>query len=117
MLTAQTHHMGNTEQVFAALGDSTRRELLTTLAKNSPKTATQLAQEFPRPISRQGIIKHLDLLAAAGLVQTQTKGREKRYWFTPQPLDTVSAWIESVGAIWEGRLQRLKDYLESDTDI
>jgi predicted transcriptional regulator len=112
-----TAPIGSPDQVFAALGDSTRRELLTTLAQNSPKTATQLAQEFPRPISRQGIIKHLDLLAAAGLVQTQTKGREKRYWFTPQPLDTVSAWIASVGAIWDARLQRLKDYVEGDTDI
>jgi predicted transcriptional regulator len=100
------------EAVFTALADPNRRKLLTTLAKNSPKTATQLKQEFK--ITRQGIMKHLDLLAQAGLVQSQTQGREKRYWFTPEPLDNVSAWIESIGALWEGRLQRLKDFVESE---
>ena len=52
------------DRVFTALADATRRRLLTRLAQSSPKMATQLAREFP--ISRQGIVKHLDLLAHAG---------------------------------------------------
>lgn len=105
--------IGSDERVFAALADSTRRRLLTTLAQSSPKTATQLAREFP--ITRQGIVKHLDLLAQAGLVQTQTKGREKRYVFKPESLQTVSAWIETIGKQWEERLQRLKNLVEEDS--
>lgn len=100
------------EQVFSALADSTRRRLLVNLAENSPKTATQLAEEFP--ITRPGIIKHLNLLAQAGLVQTQIRGREKRYSFTPDPLQSVSEWIEAIGAKWDERLQRLKDLVEND---
>src|SRR5262245_15928697 len=100
------------EAVFAALADPNRRKLLATLAENSPKTATQLKQEFK--ITRQGIMKHLDLLAQAGLVQSQTQGREKRYWFTPEPLDNVSAWIKTIGATWEKRLHRLKDLVENE---
>lgn len=100
------------ERVFSALADPTRRQLLTTLAESSPKTATQLAREFP--ITRQGIIKHLNLLAQAGLVQAQPIGREKRYSFTPEPLHSVSAWIEAIGAKWDERLQRLKDLIEDD---
>jgi predicted transcriptional regulator len=100
------------DRVFTGLADATRRRLLTRLAQSSPKTATQLAREFP--ISRQGIMKHLELLAHAGLVQTQAKGREKQYVFNPQSLQAVSAWIETIGKQWDERLQRLKDLVEDE---
>ena len=101
------------ERVFSALADTTRRRLLANLAESSPKTATQLAQEFP--ITRQGIMKHLNLLVEAGLVQSQTQGREKRYSFTPEPLQSVSEWIEAIEAKWDGRLQRLKVMVEEES--
>jgi predicted transcriptional regulator len=100
------------DRVFTALADATRRRVLTRLAQSSPKTATQLAREFP--ISRQGIVKHLDLLAQAGLVQAQTRGREKRYLFDPTALQTASAWIETIGKHWDERLQRLKSFIEDE---
>jgi len=100
------------ERVFSALADPTRRQLLITLAESNPKTATQLALEFP--ITRQGIVKHRNLLAEAGLVQVQPKGREKRYSFTPEPLHSMSEWIEAIGAKWDERLQRLKELVEDD---
>ena len=98
---------------FSALADTTRRQLLSTLAENSPKTATQLAHEFP--ITRQGIMKHLNLLVEAGLVQTQTQGRERHYSFAPEPLQDVSEWIEAIGAKWDKRLQRLKTMIEAES--
>ena len=101
------------DRVFTALADATRRRLLTRLAQSSPKTATQLAREFP--ISRQGIVKHLGLLANAGLVRAQTRGREKRYLFDPTSLQTASAWIERIGKQWDERLQRLKNFVEDDS--
>lgn len=101
------------DRVFTALADATRRRLLTTLAQSSPKTATQLAREFP--ISRQGIMKHLDRLSHAGLVQVQTRGREKQYVFDPQSLQAASAWIETIGKQWDERLQRLKHLVEDDS--
>jgi DNA-binding transcriptional ArsR family regulator len=107
------------ERVFAALADPTRRQLLTTLAENSPKTATQLAQEIQvhHQITRQGILKHLNLLADAGLVRAQPKGREKRYSLTPEPLDNISAWIDALGKKWDERLSRLKNLVESDETL
>ena len=98
--------------VFSALADANRRRLLSTLARRSPKTATQLAREFA--ISRQGIMKHLDLLDQAGLVRTQIKGREKRYLLNPGPLRPASDWIDSLSRQWDKRLQRLKDLVEDD---
>src|SRR4051812_21172736 len=103
------------DRVFAALADTTRRQLLRTLAASSPKTATQLAREFP--ITRQGITKHLDLLTEAGLVRAQPTGREKRYSFAPEPLQDVSAWIAAIGKQWDVRLGRLKELVESDEEI
>ena len=105
------------ERVFSALADPKRRQLLATLAEGTPKTATQLKRElFPdhKDISRQGILKHLDLLARAGLVQAQTRGREKQYSFEPQPLNNVTTWIDAVSAKWDARLLRLKDFVEND---
>jgi predicted ArsR family transcriptional regulator len=103
------------DRVFIALADSTRRQLLLTLADSSPKTATQLAQEFP--ISRQGIMKHLDLLIDAGLVDTYTRGRARCFVVALEPLQDVNTWITSIGKRWESRLQQLKDLVESDEDL
>jgi DNA-binding transcriptional ArsR family regulator len=100
------------DRVFAALADTTRRRLLVTLAENSPRTATQLAKEFP--ITRQGIVKHLDLLAQAGLVQARHQGRETRYSLSPEPLHSATAWIDALGAKWDERLQRLKAFIENN---
>lgn len=102
----------NEDGVFTALADGNRRRLLTTLAQSSPKTATQLAREFP--ISRQGIMKHLDLLVHAGLAQVQTSGREKQYVFDPTSLQSASSWIETINKQWNERLQRLKNLVEEE---
>ncbi len=104
--------MRSNENVFTALADSTRRDLLTTLAESSPRTATQLAEAYP--ITRQGILKHLNILEGAGLVSVQQKGREKRYSFTPEPLSELELWVKQLEAKWDSRLLRLKNFIEDD---
>jgi DNA-binding transcriptional ArsR family regulator len=98
--------------VFAALADPMRRQLLTHLAEYSPKTATQLAADYP--ITRQGILKHLNILEDAGLVAVQQQGREKRYSLTPEPLGELEQWIREIGAKWDDQLLRLKTFLENE---
>ena len=102
----------NEQAIFTALADPMRRKLLVNLAENSPRTATQLAQEYP--ITRQGILKHLDILEGAGLVAVYQKGREKRYTLTPEPLSELDLWIKELSAIWDERLIRLKAFLENE---
>lgn len=99
--------------IFAALADGMRRRLLADLAEHSPKTATQLAEKYP--ITRQGILKHLTILEAAGLVTVHQAGREKRYILTPAPLSELEAWINAISAKWDERLLRLKTLLESES--
>lgn len=103
-----------TDKVFAALADPARRHLLATLAESSPRTVTQLTAEFPKKITRQGITKHLELLAAAGLVRAKAEGREKRYTLAPEPLDEVAAWLQVIGDRWDARLAKLKALVESE---
>jgi len=108
MLSEQT--VEQEQPIFAALADPMRRKLLLNLAENSPRTATQLAKEYP--ITRQGILKHLDILENAGLVTVYQKGREKRYSLTPEPLSELDQWIKEISAKWDERLLRLKAFLE-----
>ena len=96
--------------IFAALADPMRRKLLVKLAETSPQTATQLAREYP--ITRQGILKHLTVLEAAGLVAVYQEGREKRYILTPELLSELTQWIDNISALWDERLLRLKTWLE-----
>lgn len=93
--------------VFDALGDPTRRELLTAVGRSGPVTATELAAD--RTVTRQAIVKHLQLLAAAGLVQADKVGREQRYSVTPAPLDDAAAWMAGVGTAWDRRLAKLAE--------
>jgi DNA-binding transcriptional ArsR family regulator len=98
--------------IFTALADPVRRSLLVNLAENSPQTATQLAREYP--ITRQGILKHLTILEAAGLVTVHQKGREKRYTLKPEPLGELEGWIKDLNARWDERLMRLKRMVEEE---
>jgi DNA-binding transcriptional ArsR family regulator len=100
------------QSLFAALADPVRRDLLVNLAEHSPRTATQLAEEYP--ITRQGILKHLTILESAGLVAIHQLGREKRYTLTPEPLAEIDQWIDKIGAKWDERLLRLKTFLEQE---
>ena len=92
--------------VFSALGDPTRRDLLKQIAARGEATATELAAAMP--ISRQAVAKHLGVLAGAGLVAPRRAGRETLYAPTPEPLGDAIAWMAELGAQWDARLARLQ---------
>lgn len=100
------------EGVFAALADPVRRSLLMNLAEGTPRTATDFARVYP--MSRQGIIKHLNVLYKAGLVATSKNGRDVEYELKPEPLSDVDEFIGKIGAKWDARLMRLKTMLEGE---
>lgn len=98
--------MSEVDAVFTALADPTRRHLLQTLAGRDGVSATGLAGELP--ISRQAVAKHLAALREAELVRSDRVGRETLYSLRPEPLDEASRWIETVGAEWDSRLEKLR---------
>lgn len=91
--------------VFGALSDPRRRALLAEIAQHPAATATELAAELP--ISRQAVLKHLNALADAGLLDRERSGREVRYHVTPAPLSDAVSWMAAVGAQWDDRLAAL----------
>ena len=91
--------------VWAALGDPTRRMILEQVASGGGLTATQLASGLP--ITRQAVAKHLAVLQEAGLVDGRRAGRELRYVPTPAPLGEAIGWMTAVGARWDDRLAAL----------
>lgn len=97
--------------VFAALADPTRRSLLDELARRPSATATELAA--PLTVSRQAVVKHLQLLADAGLVEAERAGREVRFRVRVGPLADAVSWITEVGGRWDDRLERLRAQLET----
>jgi DNA-binding transcriptional ArsR family regulator len=105
---------GREQSVFLALADPVRRRLLERRSADGRKTATELAQELP--ISRQGVSKHLQILAKAKLVQVQKSGRERYYSFEPDPLDEAVTWVTAVSKQWDRRLQGLSRFLAEDED-
>ena len=100
------------QHVFAALADPTRRLFIEKLSAEGAKTATELARDVP--ISRQGVSKHLRILAKAELVTIQQVGREKQYLLTPKPLDETVSWVTAVSQQWDNRLKALFDYLANE---
>lgn len=92
-------------QVFSALADPTRREVINCLSRQPSLTATELAGLLP--VSRQAIAKHLAELQGAHLVVGEKVGREHRFRLTPAPMTQAMQWMASVGTEWDERLHRL----------
>ena len=94
------------DTLFGALADPTRRLLVERLLTKGPATATALAEATP--LTRQAIVKHLQVLEAAGLVDHERCGREVRVRVTPKPLASAVAWIVDTAGQWDQRLDRLR---------
>jgi DNA-binding transcriptional ArsR family regulator len=97
--------------VFAALGDDTRWAILARLGE-APASASALARELP--VSRQAIVKHLEVLRGAGLVESETQGREVVHRALGGRLNDVARRLEAIGAAWDARLAGIKRLAEGD---
>ena len=99
------------EQVFVALADPMRRSILAALAEKGPATATDLADRLP--ITRQGIAKHVALLAAAGLVTAEAgEGRRVRYRLHSAPMQVAQQYLAALARNWDRSLDSLAAHLE-----
>src|ERR687888_309239 len=99
------------EQVFVALADPSRRAILAELAAGGPATATDLAARLP--ISRQGIAKHLALLAVAGLVVAEPGERRRvRYRLQSAPMRVAQQFLAALARDWDGPLAALQRELK-----
>lgn len=111
MIVLQHPFLGCIRDVFRAIAHPARRKLLQLLrGKELPVVA--IAERMP--LSRTAVNKHLQVLSDAGLVSRRRAGRETRYTLRPAPLDEVKAWLAFFDPYWDGRLARLKQWVEAD---
>ena len=91
--------------VFAALADPTRREVLSLVAQGRAHTATELAAALPGDAAG-GLQAPRDPRGRAAR-RRERSGRTMRFHATPAPLSDAIAWMAEVGGEWDARLVRL----------
>lgn len=96
--------------VFFALGDATRLRLIALMCAGGAFSITQLTASTE--ISRQAVTKHLQVLAAAGLVHDLRAGRERLWQFDVTQVDEARRSLEVIGRQWEQALGKLKRFVE-----
>ncbi len=96
--------------VFQAIADPTRRDIITLLASGDSMNLNTIADQFD--ISRPAISKHIKILEECNLIDIQQEGRERICELKPQELEPVSDWVEKNRKLWNARLDRLESYLD-----
>jgi DNA-binding transcriptional ArsR family regulator len=97
------------DEVFSALGDPTRREILVALAEGE-RSVSELAEPFD--VSLPAVSKHLSVLERAGLITREREGRVRRCKLEPEPLAGALEWIAQYGRFWEESFDSLERLLE-----
>ena len=98
--------------VFHALADPTRRAVVQRLARG-PATVSELAKPFDMKLPT--FMKHLRVLEDGGLVKSHKKGRVRTCHFQPKKLATAESWLARYRLVWEARLDRLDQFLNTQT--
>ncbi len=102
------------DPVWKALSDPTRRAILDIL-RDGPRTTTELVDAFPR-LTRFGVMKHVDVLRKAGLVQTREVGRQRVNSLNAMPIRQIyERWVGPFQELWTGHLLGLKEAIEGES--
>ncbi len=94
--------------VFQAIADPTRREILNRLSHQS-LNVNAVAENFD--MSRAAIYKHMKILIECGLINMKQQGRERYCEARLEKLNEVSEWVEQYRQVWESRFTALDEYL------
>lgn len=96
------------DQVFRALADPTRRQVIERLV-SGPASTSELARPFSMALP--SFLQHLTVLQGAGLVTSQKHGRTRTYRLAPSGLDAAEGWLTGQRRIWQQRLDQLDQFL------
>jgi DNA-binding transcriptional ArsR family regulator len=96
--------------LFAALGDETRLRLVARLSAGGPESIAGLAAHAD--VTRQAVTKHLEVLAAAGVVTGKRQGRERIWTLQPRRLEDAHAFLSRLSREWDRALGRLAKMVE-----
>ncbi len=108
MVNNQTRRL---DLIFSALSDPTRRAILARLERENGLSVSELAHPFD--IKLPAVMKHLDVLADAGLIHRSKVGRTVTVELEPDPLKGAVDWLQRYERFWSPRLDRLARYAEA----
>lgn len=103
------HIMEQRRDIFQAIADPTRRDILSTLIEE-PKNLNTLADQFA--ISRQGVSLHVKVLEECDMISISKKGRERYCHIKPEKLLEIIEWLEPFKQLWRDRFDQLDDLLK-----
>lgn len=95
--------------VFQAIADPTRREIISLLAR-TPANVNDIAAHFD--MSRQAVSLHVKILEECGVLDVVRAGRERRCSVRPEKFTEVHDWLEPLRKMWEVRFEQLDDVLQ-----
>jgi DNA-binding transcriptional ArsR family regulator len=98
-----------TSDVFNAIGDAHRREILDALITGE-KAVGAIVNDLS--LSQPQVSKHLQVLSEVGLVKCRAEGRRRLYRLEPTPLRPMHEWLAKYEQAWNDRLDRVEDYLK-----
>jgi DNA-binding transcriptional ArsR family regulator len=99
------------DPVWKALSDPTRRAILD-LLRQGPRTTTEIVDTFPH-LTRFGIMKHVDVLREAGLIDTREEGRQRVNSLNVVPIRRIyERWVGKFEELWSSHLLRIKESSE-----
>ena len=102
----------NSERVWKALADTSRREILDRLAER-PLTTREIVTRFEDSLCRTAVMKHLEILVRANLVVIRRQGRQRWNYLNPVPIQRVcDRWVSRHVRHMASALSRLKDFVE-----
>jgi DNA-binding transcriptional ArsR family regulator len=105
------HRVSEADDVFRALADRTRREILFRVAR-ADCTVAELSKPFK--ISAPAISRHLKVLERAGILQRVRTGKHHRFHLDPRPLAEVRSTLEQLTTFWLQRLDALENFLAQE---
>ncbi|MFS0869031.1 ArsR/SmtB family transcription factor [Paenibacillus xylanilyticus] len=100
--------------VFVAIADPTRRQLMQLLAQADEVPLHELTARFS--MGRTAVSKHLNILKEAGLVVDRKVGRETRFRLNASPLREVEDWVAFYSKFWTINMMRLNQLLEEEEE-
>lgn len=107
-------HMANygpaLDEVFLALGDPTRRAIISRLGVGA---ASVMELAAPFSMALPSFMKHLGVLERSGLIRSQKQGRIRTCELEPTTLRSAETWMIEQRAMWEARSDRLANYVET----
>jgi DNA-binding transcriptional ArsR family regulator len=99
------------DPVWKALSDPTRRAILD-LLRGGSRTTTEIVDAFPH-LTRFGVMKHIDVLREARLIETREDGRQRLNSLNVVPIRQIyERWVGKFEELWSSHLLRIKDIAE-----